>query len=80
MFSEEPNNEPHEPNIIEDEPPKKLTTSEKKALREQIKHNRQLLKNDKEIKPKRSLSQKQLNALAEGRKKNPKLKKLNSFN
>ncbi len=73
---EEPNNEPHESIIIEDEPPKKLTTSEKKALREQIKHNRQLLKNDKEIKPKRTLSQKQLNALAEGRKKNPKLKKL----
>lgn len=53
---------------------KALTPAERKALRAEIKKNKELLAQDRQSRPKRKLTEKQLNALAEGRKKNPKLK------
>ena len=54
-----------------------LTRSEKKALREQIKEAKAKLNEDKKNRPKRTLTEKQLKALEEGRKKNHKLNKNN---
>ena len=54
-----------------------LTRSEKKALREQIKEAKAKLNEDRKNRPKRTLTEKQLKALEEGRKKNHKLNKNN---
>ena len=54
-----------------------LSRSEKKALREQIKEAKAKLNEDKKNRPKRTLTEKQLKALEEGRKKNHKLNKNN---
>ena len=52
-----------------------LSRSEKKALREQIKEAKAKLNEDRKNRPKRKLTEKQLKALEEGRKKNHKLNK-----
>ena len=56
-----------------------LTRSEKKALLEQIKEAKAKLNEDRKNRPKRTLTEKQLKALEEGRKKNHKLNKNNTI-
>lgn len=56
------------------EPQMKLSRSQRNELKKQISTAKEALKKDKESRPKRQLSEKQLAALAAGRAKNPKLK------
>lgn len=63
-----------ETNVEKESKQKRLSRSQRKELKNQISSAKEALKKDKEARPKRKLSEKQLEALAAGRAKNPKLK------